>query len=55
MNIVASFYHNDDCVGACEKIVNESIKMWKKNEKMVDDITVIVIFINKEFDGCCYY
>jgi serine/threonine protein phosphatase PrpC len=47
MEIVNWYYKNNDSTGAAEKIVEESIKRWKQEDDVVDDVTCIVIFFNK--------
>lgn len=47
VNIVVPYYLKNDPVGACEQLVLESTAAWKKKEYSVDDITAIVIFLNK--------
>ena len=44
VNLVKDFYVKDDIVGAAELLVQESTKRWRKEEDVVDDITVVVIF-----------
>ncbi|EGR31955.1 protein phosphatase 2c, putative [Ichthyophthirius multifiliis] len=46
-NIVGQFYNKGDCDLAAEKLMIESIKSWKKESFCRDDITCIVIFLNK--------
>jgi len=43
-DMVEPFYINNNVNGACDKIVDESYKRWRKEGMMVDDITCVVIF-----------
>ena len=45
--MIAPFYIKRDPDGACEKIVKESVAAWRREDDVVDDITVIVAFIGK--------
>ena len=42
--IVMPYYKNDDPDGACKAIIKESTEWWNKEDIVVDDITVIVVF-----------
>ena len=44
INIVKDFYLNNDMKGCCEFLYSESKKRWMKEEEVVDDITMILIF-----------
>lgn len=35
-----------DCEGLCEAVVKESNKRWKKEEEVIDDITVVCAFLD---------
>lgn len=41
------YYNNNNPNGACEKIVDESLKFWKKEDEVVDDITAIIVVFNR--------
>lgn len=45
-HIVHSFYEKRDANGACQELTRVSVERWQKDHGMVDDITVIVIFLN---------
>ena len=54
MDIVFPFYKTNDPSGASEKLIEESVKSWKKvieyitqEDEVIDDITAVVIFLNK--------
>ena len=42
------YYTKNDIIGACNKLVEDSTLMWKKEEDSIDDITVLIIFIRAE-------
>lgn len=42
--IVSSHASTKDAKKACDQIVTESVKLWKKEDCVVDDITVTVIY-----------
>ena len=43
-NIVMPFYNKNDADGACKALIKESTEWWNKEDIVVDDITVIVVF-----------
>jgi len=43
-DIVMPFYKKNDPDGACKTLIKESTEWWNKEDIVVDDITVIVIF-----------
>jgi len=45
VNIVKEFYDAKDVASAAEFVVEEATRRWHKEESVVDDITVIVIFL----------
>jgi hypothetical protein len=45
--LVDPFYNTVNPNGACEKLVDESVKFWKKEDEVIDDITCITVFFNK--------
>ena len=45
--IVRSHFNKGDIDGACKRLLNKAIQMWKKNNEERDDITIIVIFLGK--------
>lgn len=47
MNIIASqFYQSKDAENACNYLVKEAAERWQMEQGMVDDITIIVAFLN---------
>ena len=45
VNIVKEFYLKDDVEGAVNCLYEESKKRWMMEEEIIDDITVIVVFL----------
>ena len=43
-DIVIPFYKKNDPDGACKALIKESTEWWNKEDIVVDDITVIVVF-----------
>jgi len=46
VNMIKPFYLNNDIQGASEFLVNESTKRWRKEEEVIDDITLVLVFLN---------
>ena len=46
INIIGKFYENNDVVQCCEYLYNESRKRWIKEEEVVDDITMLLVFFD---------
>ena len=42
--IVMPYYKNDDPDGACKALIKEATEWWNKEDIVVDDITVVVVF-----------
>lgn len=47
ISMVSPFYLRNDPEGACEKLLKESTAAWKREDDVIDDITAIVVFLNK--------
>lgn len=47
VSLVVPFYYKNDPEGACEKLVEESVAAWKREDQVVDDITAVVVFFTK--------
>ena len=45
-NMIVPYWQQGNPEGACDKIVKESVAHWKKEDEVIDDITVIVVFLN---------
>ena len=46
MDLVTPCYLATDPETACEKLVNESVRQWKMEDDVIDDITAISLFFN---------
>ena len=46
VNIIGKFYINNDIENCCEFLYDESKKRWLKEEEVVDDITMLLIFFD---------
>lgn len=46
VDMVLPFYEKNDPDGAAKLLIKESTKWWEKEDVVVDDITVIVVFFN---------
>lgn len=46
INIIKDFYMKKDIKGCCEYLYVESKQQWLKEEEVVDDITMILVFLN---------
>lgn len=45
--VVEKYYKRRDIEGACDKILKISLNTWiKEDESSIDDITLILIFLN---------
>ena len=40
-----NFYEKNDAEGAANLLMKESVERWQKDQGMIDDITIIVIFM----------
>ena len=46
VDIVKLYYLNNDLEGALNYLYNESVKRWVSKENIIDDITVIIAFLD---------
>ena len=46
MLIAKQYYPNRDADGAAAHLVRESVDRWQTEQGMVDDITIVVAFLN---------
>ena len=44
INIIKGFYDKNDLKGCCEYLYQESSKRWLKEEEVIDDTTLILVF-----------
>ena len=45
VQIVKSYYLKNDIEGGLERLYKESSKRWMNNENIIDDITIIIVFL----------
>ena len=43
---IVDYYLKNDMSGCCEYLYQESKKRWMKEEEVVDDITMILVFLD---------
>ena len=48
VEVIKDFYINGDIVGCCEYLYKLSRNKWMKEEEVVDDITMILVFLEDE-------
>ncbi|CAD8137919.1 unnamed protein product [Paramecium octaurelia] len=48
IDMIYPYYVQDEGNAACVRIVKESIKLWKLNDTVIDDITIVIVFFNKQ-------
>lgn len=48
VDIVKDYYINDDIVGCCEYLYSLSSEKWMKEEEVIDDITMILVFFDEK-------
>jgi len=46
VEIIKEYYLKNDIVGCCEYIHKESSTRWTKEEEVIDDITMILVFLD---------
>lgn len=46
VDIIKEYYLKNDIVGCCEYLHKESSTRWTKEEEVIDDITMIVVFLD---------
>jgi len=49
VNIVKDYYLNGDIVSCCEDLYKMSCEKWMKEEEVIDDITIILVFLEDEY------
>lgn len=49
VDIVAKHWENGKVADACEELVATATSKWKEEDDIIDDITVIVIYLKCEF------
>ena len=46
MRIVNGYYNTRDADGAVNALIKESVERWNREQGMVDDITIVIAFLN---------
>jgi serine/threonine protein phosphatase PrpC len=46
VEMVVPYWIDNDPEGACDKLISEAVLHWKAEDEVIDDITVIVIFLS---------
>jgi serine/threonine protein phosphatase PrpC len=46
IELVASEWERGNAEGCCTALVKESLRRWRREEEVVDDITAVVVFLN---------
>ena len=47
IKIIQPYYLKNDAEGACEKLIKEANNAWKREDDVIDDITAIIVFLNR--------
>lgn len=50
IEMIRPYYNTGNAEAACELLVKEAVNRWSK-ENIIDDITVIVVFLNKGLES----
>lgn len=48
VSLIAPFYARNDPDSACDKVVQAATAAWRREDDVIDDITVIIIFLNQK-------
>lgn len=48
VNIVSEYYNSGDIVSCCEYLYKLSCEKWMKEEEVIDDITMILVFLEDD-------
>ena len=46
MNLIIEYYYKNDIEGACERVIKEATDAWKREDDVIDDITIIIVFLD---------
>lgn len=50
-NVVFPFYEKDAPEAAANALVSAALAQWKKHSQSIDDITVVIIFLNVDLNN----
>ncbi len=45
-HVIREFFEKKDPEGAAQELVARSVERWQKDHGMIDDITIVVVFLN---------
>ncbi len=45
IEMIAPYYERNSPSGACERVMRESVQRWKREDEVIDDITVVIAFL----------
>ena len=45
LKLILPFYNKNQPEKACDKVIKESVAWWKREDEVVDDITIVIVFI----------
>ena len=45
MELIIPFWKQNDPKGACEQVVREALTLWRREDDVVDDITITIVFL----------
>lgn len=46
VKIVSEYWEAGNPEGACDRLLKESVAMWRREDDVIDDITVVIIFLS---------
>jgi serine/threonine protein phosphatase PrpC len=46
VNIVSTYWSQGNIDSACEHLVRDSVRFWKQEDEVIDDITIIIVYLN---------
>ena len=46
VDIVSAYWTQKNIDSACDHVVRDSVRYWKQEDEVIDDITIIVIYLN---------
>ena len=46
VEMVVPYWEAKDPEGACDALIKEAIKYWKEEDEVIDDITIVVVFLS---------
>lgn len=46
VEMIVPYWEKNDPEGACDRLISESVYHWEKEDEVIDDITIIIIFLS---------